>query len=102
MDSAESWLTWSQRIVHQVREGSFEDELTATKGEGLSVGTDVLVGIKGVVYTVPGTDFYLEFHVLELFLFVKRMKILTKGEIHCISRSSLVTFISCAGTHWSN
>ena len=39
---------------------------------------------------------------LELFLFAKKMKFLTKGGIHCISRSSLGTFISCAGTHWSN
>ena len=29
----------------------------------------------------------------ELFLFAKKMKFLTKGEIHCISRSSLGTFI---------
>ena len=34
-------------------------------------------------------DFYLEFHVLELFLFAKKMKFLTKGGIHFISRSSL-------------
>ena len=39
---------------------------------------------------------------LELFLFAKKMKFLTKGGIHCISRSSLGTFILCAGTHWSN
>ena len=39
---------------------------------------------------------------LDLFLFAKKMKFLTKGGIHCISRSSLGTFISCAGTHWSN
>ena len=39
---------------------------------------------------------------LELFLFAKKMKFLTKGGIHCISRSSLGTLILCAGTHWSN
>ena len=39
---------------------------------------------------------------LELFLVAKKMKFLTKGGIHCISRSSLGTFILCAGTHWSN
>ena len=31
-------------------------------------------------------DFYLELHVLELFLFAKKMKFLTKGGIHCISQ----------------
>ena len=31
-------------------------------------------------------DFYLEFHVLELFLFAKKIKFLTKGGIHCISQ----------------
>ena len=39
---------------------------------------------------------------LELFLFAKNMQFLTKGGIHCISRSSLGPFILCAGTHWSN
>ena len=38
----------------------------------------------------------------ELFLFAKKMKFLTKGGIYRISRSSLGTFILCAGTHWSN
>ena len=36
---------------------------------------------------------------LELFLFAKNMKFLTEGGINCISRSSLGTFILCAGTH---
>ena len=40
--------------------------------------------------------------ILELFLFAKNMKFFTKGGIPCISRSSLGTFILCAGTHWSN
>ena len=31
-------------------------------------------------------DFYLELHVLELYLFAKKMKFLTKGGIHCISQ----------------
>ena len=35
---------------------------------------------------------------LELFLFAKEMKFLTKGGIDCISRSSLGTFILCAGS----
>ena len=39
---------------------------------------------------------------LELFLFAKNMKFLTKGDIHCISRSSLSTLVLCAGTRWSN
>ena len=39
---------------------------------------------------------------LELFLFAKKMKFLNKGGIRCISRSSLGTFVLCAGTHWSN
>ena len=32
----------------------------------------------------------------------KKMKFLTGRDIHCISRSSLGTFILCAGIHWSN
>ena len=39
---------------------------------------------------------------LELFLFAKNMKFLTKVGIRCIFRPSLGTFILCAGTHWSN
>ena len=39
---------------------------------------------------------------LELFLFAKNMKFLTKGGSDCISRSSRGTFILCAGYHWSN
>ena len=39
--SAASWLTWSQRVVYQVRACGFEAELTAVEGEGLSVGADV-------------------------------------------------------------
>ena len=33
----------------------------------------------------------------ELFLFAQKMKFLTKGGIHCISRSSLGTFCSLRG-----
>ena len=35
---------------------------------------------------------------LELFLFAKKMKFLTKSGIHCIYGPSLGTFILCAGT----
>ena len=35
--------------------------------------------------------------ILELFLFAKNMKFLTKGGIHCISRSSLGTFYFMRG-----
>ena len=34
---------------------------------------------------------------LELFLFAKKMKFLTEGGIHCISRSSLGTFYFMRG-----
>ena len=40
-DSTASWLTWSQRVLYQARVSGFEDELTAAKGDGLSVGADV-------------------------------------------------------------
>ena len=40
--------------------------------------------------------FYQELDVLELFLFAKKIKFLTMGEIHCTSRSYLGTFILCA------
>ena len=40
-DSTASWLTWSQRVVYQARASGFENELTATVGDGLSVGADV-------------------------------------------------------------
>ena len=40
-DSASSWLTWSQRVLYQVRACGFEAQLTAAEGEGLSVGADV-------------------------------------------------------------
>ena len=40
-DSTASWLTWSQRVLYQARASSFEDELTAAEGDGLSVGADV-------------------------------------------------------------
>ena len=43
-DSAASWLTWSQGVVHQARACGFEAELTAAEGEGLSVGADVFDG----------------------------------------------------------
>ena len=43
-DSAASWLTWSQRVAYQVRVCAFEAGLTATEGEGLSVGADVFDG----------------------------------------------------------
>ena len=56
--------------------------------------------VKVAVYTV--WIFIKSCVFLELFLFAKKMKFLTKGGIHCISRSSLGTFILCAGTHWSN
>ena len=39
--STASWLTWSQRVLYQARASSFENELTATEGDGLSVGDDV-------------------------------------------------------------
>ena len=59
---------------------------------------------RGIVMTV--TVYFLSnkssWMFLELFLFAKKRKFLTKGGIHCISRSSLDTFILCAGTHWSN
>ena len=57
-------------------------------------------GVKGTVYTV--IFFIKSWTLWELFLLAKKMKFLTKGGIHCISRSSLGTFILCAGTHWSN
>ena len=48
-------------------------------------------------------EFYRELHVFGVVLVRKtKMKFLTKGGIHCISRSSLGTFILCAGAHWSN
>ena len=53
-----------------------------------------------VLYTV--LFFIKSWMFLELFLFAKKMKFSTKGGIYCISRSSLGTFILCAGTHWSN
>ena len=40
-DSAASWLTWSQRVVHQARACGFDAELTAAEGEGLSIGAEV-------------------------------------------------------------
>ena len=40
-DSTASWLTWSQRVLHQARASGFENELTAAEGDGLSVGADV-------------------------------------------------------------
>ena len=40
-DSTASWLTWSQRVLYQVRASGFENELTAAVGDGLSVGADV-------------------------------------------------------------
>ena len=46
-------------------------------------------------------DFYLELHVFGAVPVRKKDQIL-KGGIHCISRSSLGTFILCAGTHWAN
>ena len=55
---------------------------------------------KGAVYTV--WFFMRSWMFLELFLFAKNIKFSTKGGIHCISRSSLGTFILYAGTHWSN
>ena len=40
-DSAASWLTWSQSVVHQARACGFDAELTAAEGEGLSIGAEV-------------------------------------------------------------
>ena len=40
-DSTASWLTWSQRVLCQVRASGFQNELTAAEGVGLSVGADV-------------------------------------------------------------
>ena len=40
-NSTASWLTWSQRALYQDRASAFEVELTAAKGDGLSVGADV-------------------------------------------------------------
>ena len=40
-DSAASWLTWSQRVVHQARACGFDAELTAAEGEGLSIGAEI-------------------------------------------------------------
>ena len=40
-DSTTRWLTWSQRVLYQARASGFEDELTAAKGDGLSVKADV-------------------------------------------------------------
>ena len=39
-DSEASWLTWSQRVMYQVRACGFEAEVAAVVGEGLSVGAD--------------------------------------------------------------
>ena len=56
--------------------------------------------IKDAVYTVR---FFIKSWVFwELVLFAKKMKFLTRGGVHCISRSYFGTFILCAGTHWSN
>ena len=43
-DSAASWLTWSQKVVHQARVCGFEAELTAAEGEGLNVGAGGFYG----------------------------------------------------------
>ena len=51
---------------------------------------------------VAASVFYLELHVFYAVPVRKKKKKMTKGGIHCISRSSLGTFILCAGTHWSN
>ena len=40
-DSTASWLTRSQRVLHQARASGFEKEVTAAEGDGLSVGADV-------------------------------------------------------------
>ena len=40
-NSTASWLTWSQRVLHQARASGFENKLTAAVGDGLSVGADV-------------------------------------------------------------
>ena len=40
-DSAASWLTWSQRVIHHAIACGFEAELTTAEGERLSIGVDV-------------------------------------------------------------
>ena len=60
----------------------------------------VYYSLKGAVYTV--WIFICICMSLRVFRFAKNMKFLTKGGIHCISRSSLGTFILRAGTHWLN
>ena len=55
--------------------------------------------IEGAVYTIPGMIFYQE---LDVFGAVRKKDEIIKSGIHCISRSSLGTFILRAGTHWSN
>ena len=47
-------------------------------------------------------DFYIELLVFGAVPVGKKYEIFTKGGIDSISRSSLDTFILCAGTHWSN
>ena len=54
--------------------------------------------LKVALYTV--WIFICIFMSLRVFRFAKNMKFLTKGGIHCISRSFLGTFILCVGTHW--
>ena len=66
-----------------------------------TVGHKSCSALSRVPYTLY--DFFIKnWMFLELFLFAKKMKFLTKGRIHYILRSSLGTSIVCAGTHWSN
>ena len=51
---------------------------------------------------IHSVDFDLELHAFRAVPVRKKMEFLIKGGIHCISRSSLGTFILCVGTHWSN
>ena len=43
-DSATSWLTGSRRVVYQARASDVDAELTAARGEGLSVRAEVFDG----------------------------------------------------------
>ena len=70
-------------------------------GRGFNESINIPVSLK-VPYTRYVWIFIKGWMFLELFLFAKKMKFLTKGRIHCISGSFLGTFILCAGTHWSN
>ena len=65
------------------------------------VGTLLCRFLTRVYPVVSFTLLFKSLHVFGVFRFVKTLKILNKGEIHCISWSSRGTFIVCAGPHWS-